>query len=167
MCISTIHGLQRYIKLNTGFSKKLINDVIVALGYNPLLCTETGFKELSAIFVGCAKNGANSNIKGFSCATELYQFFINNRREIGIHLQLDAAEMVMDIFSMVQNLMYFKNKKSPWALDIEKALWDADNPYPELTDIYNALSWYTLEEISKTWYRYLEENPLDWAKIAA
>jgi len=167
MCISTIHGLQRYIKLNTGFSKKLINNVIVTLGYNPLLCTETGFKELSGIFVDCAKNGANSNIKGFSCATELYQFFINNRREIGIHLQLDAAGMVKDLFFLVQNLKYFKNKKSPWALDIEKALWDENNPYSDLTDIYNALSWYTLEEIAVTWYRYLEENPLDWAKIAA
>jgi len=167
MAISTFHGFRRYIKINSGFSKKLINDVIVALGYNPLNVSRKEFKELSGIFVYCVQKGANNNIKGFTYATELYSFFQKNRNEIGIHLQLDAAGWVMDLFSMVQSLRFFKNKKTPWALDIEKALWDNSQAYSELVDIYNALSWYTLDEIAKTWYRYLEENPDQWAKLTA
>jgi hypothetical protein len=167
MCISTIHGLQRYLVKNSGFSSKLINDVVVAIGYNPLLSKETEIKNLSAIFVDCVKNGANNGIKGFSCSTELFQFFQKHRREIGIHLRLDAAGKVTDLFSMVQDFKFFKNANKPWALDIEEALWGDINSCSELTELYSVFSWYALEEVSKTWYRYLEENPRDWAKIAA
>ena len=158
MCISSIQGLRRYIKMNSGFSENLINDVIVALGYNPQNSTKYQLKQISKIFVDCVNYGANSGFTGFQYATELYRFFKKNRREIVIHLQLDALGLVTDLVSMVQNLKFFKNKKTPWALDIEKALWDTQ-PYSELADIYNAFSWYTLEEVAKTWYRFLEENP--------
>jgi len=167
MCISTIQGLKHYIKMNSGFSKKLINNVIAALGYNPFHGSKKDLKDLSGIFVDCVKKGANSNIKGFSYATELYQFFQKNRREIIIHLQLDAAGKLMDLFSMVRNFKFFENKKPPWALDIETALWDDTQAYSELVDLYNVFAWYALEEISKTWYRYLEENPVYWEKLAA
>jgi len=167
MCISSIQGLRRYIKMNSGFSENLINDVIVALGYNPQNSTKYQLKQISKIFVDCVNYGANSGFTGFQYATELYRFFKKNRREIVIHLQLDTAGWVIDLISMVQNLKFFKNKKTPWALDIEKALWDDTQAYSELVDLYNAFSWYTLEEISKTWFRYLEENPLYWEKLAA
>jgi len=166
MCISSIHGLQLYIIRNSGFSGKLINDVIVALGYNPLHGTKKEFIELSGILVDCVKKGVNSNIKGFSNDAELYLFFQKNRKEIGIHLQLDATGKLTDLASIVQNFYFYTNKYRLWALDIEKALWD-NQPYSELTEIYNAFSLYTLDEISKTWYRLLEENPVYDALLTA
>jgi len=167
MGISTIQGLRRYIKINSGFSVKLINDVIVALGFNPQNGEKYQLRQISKIFAVCVNNGANSGFTGFTNATELYRFFQKNRKEIVIHLQLDAVGLVTDLFSMVQNLKFFKNKKTPWALDIKKALWDNTQAYSELTDIYNALSWYTLEEIAKTWYRFIEENPVYEALLTA
>jgi hypothetical protein len=166
MGISSIHGLKRYIKINSGFSRKIINDVIIALGYNPLNGSKKDFKELSGVFEYCVVKGANTNIKGFRYGTESYRFFQKNRREIAIHLQLDAAGWITDLVSLVQRFKFFNNKKIPWASDIEKALWDTQ-AYSELADLYNAFSWYTLEEIAKTWYRYLEENPDHWAKLTA
>jgi len=75
MCISSIHGLKRYIKINSGFSRKIINEVIIALGYNPLNGSKKDFKELSGIFEYCVIKGANTNIKGFRYGTESYRFF--------------------------------------------------------------------------------------------
>jgi len=167
MSISTINGLLRYLKKNSGFSGKVIHDVILALGYHPLHGTEAHFKQLSRIFVDCTENGANKGFTGFTNSTDLLQFFQKNRREIAIHMELDAAEMVMDLISMVQNFGAFKNSDKPTPTEIGKALWDKSKTYPELTELYNVFSWYALEEISKTWYRFLEENPNYWEKLAA
>jgi len=167
MSISTIHGLQLYLKKNSGFSNRTINNVILSLGYPPLHSTVKQFKELSGIFVDCAKKGAETGFTGFTYSPELLKFFQKNRSDIIIRMELDAAGMLIDLISMVQNFGYFRNKDKPMPTEIGKALWDKSNTYPELTDLYNVFSWYALEEISKTWYRYLEENPDYWAKIAA
>ena len=168
MSISTINGLLRYLKKNSGFSGKVLNDVILSLGYHPLHHgTVEHFKQLSRIFEDCAENGANKGFTGFKYASDLLQFFQKNRREIAIHLELDAAEMVMDIISMVQNFGAFSNSIKPTATEIGKALWDKSKTYPELTELYKVFSWYALEEVSKCWYRFLEENPNYRAKLAA
>ena len=159
MSISSIHGLQRYLIKNSGFSGKLINDVIIALGFNPLHSTKKEFKELAGILINCVKNGVNSSIKGFKGSDELYQFFQKHRREIAVHLQVEASGNFTDIASIVQNFYFFTNKYRLWALDIQKALWDNSQAYSELEELYNAFSLYTLEVIAKTWFRLLEETP--------
>jgi len=167
MCISTINGLQRYLVKNTGFSCKVINDVIVNLGYHPLHGTEEHFKQLSRIFVDCSENGAQKGFRCFKYYYDIIPFFKQNRRAIAIHLELTAAEMGIDLISMVQEFGVFRNTEKPTPTEVGKALWDKSKTYPELKDIYLAFVWYTLEEVSKTWYRYLEEHPDYWAQIAA
>jgi len=167
MSISSIHGLQRYLIKNSGFSGKLINDVIIALGFNPLHSTKKEFKELAGILINCVKNGVNSSIKGFKGSDELYQFFRKHRREIAVHLQVEAAGKLTDLASIVQNFYFYTNKYRLWALDIQKALWDNTQTYSELEELYNAFSLYTLDVIAKTWYRLLEETPFYDALLTA
>jgi hypothetical protein len=60
---------------------------------------------------------------------------------------------------MVQGFGVFRNSDKPTAGEIGKALWDSGRQWPELTTLYNVFAWYALEEVSRTWYRYLEEHP--------
>ena len=167
MCISTINGLQQYLIKNSGFSGKVINDVIVALGYNPLNGTKKDFKELSGLFVDCVNKGAKSGFSGFNYTTETIQFFQKHRTAISIHLELTAAEMGIDLISMVQEFGVFRNKEKPTPTEVGKALWDKSKTYPKLTGLYNVFAWYVLEEVANTWYRYLEDNPGYRAELAA
>jgi hypothetical protein len=74
-------------------------------------------------------------------------------------MEQTAAEMGTDIISMVQSFGVFRNSGKPAPSEIGKALWDGSQSYPELASLYNVFAWYALEEVSRTWYRYLEENP--------
>ena len=167
MCISSIHGMQRYLIKNSGFSGRTINNVILALGYQPLHGTEKDFKELSKFFVECAKNGAQKSFIGFKYSTELFQFFQQNRADIVVRLGQDAIIKCVNICNLVQNFALSRNSRIPLEEKINIALWEKTDTFPELEDVYTVLVWYTLEEISKTWYRHLEENPDFWVKIAA
>ena len=167
MAITTIHGLQRYLIKHSEFSGKLIDDVIIALGFNPLNSTKNDFRELAVILVNCVKNGVNNNINGFTNSEELYQFFRKHRREIAVHLQMDASRNFTDLASVVQNFYFYTNKFRLWALDIDKALWDNSQAYSELEELYNAFSWYTLDKIAKSWFFLLEENPVYDALLTA
>jgi len=167
MKISTVRGIQRYLKKYSGFSGKVINDVIFALGYHPLIGKEKDFKELSSIFIDCATKGAKNGFTGFNYTTETIPFFQKNRTAIVIHMEQNAAEMGIDIFTMVQNFGVFRNTTKPTPIEIGKALWDRSKIYPNLTDLYNVFAWYVLEELANTWYRYLEDNPGYRAELAA
>jgi hypothetical protein len=167
MKISSIHGLQRYIKRFSGFSGRTINSIIIALGYHPLQNTKEDFIELSGIFNDCAEHGANGGFTGFSYYNDTIKFFKNHRTDIIKHMEQTAAELGTDIISMVQNFGIFSNKDKPSISQVGKALWDTSKFYKELTDLYNVFSWYTFEEVSRTWYRYLEDNPSVSAKLAA
>jgi len=167
MKISTVRGIQRYLKKYSGFSGKVINDVIFALGYHPLIGKEKDFKELSRIFFECAEKGAKNGFTGFNYTTETIPFFQKNRTAIVIHMELAALEMGTDIFSMVQNFGVFYNTDKPTAIEIGKALWDRSKTYSNLKDLYNVFAWYVLEVLSQTWYRYLEEKPNYRAELAA
>ena len=167
MKISTVRGIQRYLKKYSGFSGRVINDVIFALGYHPLIGKEKDFKELSKVFFECAEDGAKIGFKGFKYSTDTIPFFQKNRNEIVIHMELAAAEMGTDIFSMVQNFGIFNNTVKPTAIEIGKALWDTSKTYHNLKNLYNVFAWYVLEVVSQTWYRYLEENPVYRTQLAA
>jgi hypothetical protein len=80
---------------------------------------------------------------------------------------MTAEEFGTDIFSMVQNFGVFRNSEKPTPTEIGKALWDKSKTYPDLTSLYNVFAWYALEEVSRAWYRYLEENPRYRAELAA
>jgi hypothetical protein len=68
---------------------------------------------------------------------------------------------------MVQGFGVFYNSEKPTPSEIGKALWDTRKTYPDLTSLYNVFSWYALEEVSRTWYRYLEDNPGYIVELAA
>ena len=55
---------------------------------------------------------------------------------------------------------------APTPSEVGKALWDSKK-WPELSTLYNVFAWYALEEVSRTWYRYLEENPAYRAELSA
>jgi hypothetical protein len=73
----------------------------------------------------------------------------------------------MDIIKMVQHFGVFRYDTIPSAADIGRALWDTEKMYDDLTTLYNAFSWFCLEEISYIWYRYLEDNPDYYTALTA
>ena len=166
MKISTIRGLQRYIKQHSHFSGRTINSVIFSLGFHPQNEKEGDFIELSAQLENCAEHGANCGFGGFIYYHETISFYKANRKDIVNHIEQTAAELGTDIISMVQNFGIFRNSKKPSAGEVGKALWGSANN-PELTTLYNVFAWYALEEVSHTWYRYLEEHPTYRAKLSA
>jgi hypothetical protein len=81
-------------------------------------------------------------------------------------MENSAAEFGKDIISMVQNFGVFRNSEKPTASEIGRTLWGSGN-CSELTQLYNVFAWYALEEVSRTWYRYLEDNPVLHAELTA
>jgi hypothetical protein len=159
MTISSIRALKSFLNSYSGFTDDTIRNVIIALGYNPNRGTPEEFKELSGIFKDCSEHGADSGFSGFIYYHETIAFFKKNRQDIANHIEQTAVEMGMDIFSMVQSFGVFRNSEKPTATEIGKALWDKNQTHPDLTNLYNVFAWYALEEVSRTWYRYLEDNP--------
>jgi hypothetical protein len=159
MKISTIRGLAQYLKNNSAFSVHTIHSVIIALGYNPQHSTAKEFKEISRVFIECSEHGADSGFSGFIYYSDTVPFFIENRECIVSHMEHTAAELGTDIISMVQGFDVSRFSGKPTPSEVGKALWDSGQQWEELTNLYNVFAWYALEEISRTWYRYLEENP--------
>ena len=156
MKISNIKAMRNFLYENSGFAEKTINNVIKALGY-PLQGSSSILKELSAEFENCAEYGANIGFPGFIYYSETIAFFKANRRDIVNHMENLAAELGTDIISMVQGFGVFRFSEKPTVGEIGKALW-GNIHHPELTTLYNVFAWYALEEVSRTWFRYLEEQ---------
>jgi len=167
MKINTIHGLRRYLKKYSGFSGKTINSVIYSLGFHALHCTKEELKEISTIFINCSKYGVHNDVTGFFYYTETIPFYKKHREDIVKHMENTAEEIGTDIISMVQNFSVFSDKDKPTISEVGKALWDKSKPHNELTELYNVFALYTLEEISRTWEYYIEENPSFVQKLAA
>jgi hypothetical protein len=166
MKIRNIQTLRVYVTQNSGFSETTVNNVISALGF-PLKGSKQNLIELSTQFENCAEHGADCGFSGFIYYNETTAFFKNNRQDIVAHMEQTAAEMGTDIISMVQGFGVFRNYDKPLQSEIGRALWDSGHQREELTSLYNVFSWYALEEVSRTWYRYLEDNPDVRAEIAA
>jgi hypothetical protein len=166
MKITTIKHLREYVSHYSSFPERTVNKVIEALGY-PLTGSGGTFKELSAELVNCAEHGADGGFSGFIYYNETIPFFKKNRAAIASHIEQTAAELGTDIFSMVQGFGVFSNSEKPTPSEIGKALWDSSQTHPDLTSLYNVFAWYALEEVSRTWYRYLEDNPGYMAELAA
>ena len=164
MAIHSIQGLRSYLYFNSGFSKKTVNCVIKALGYP--LSGSAWFKELSAIFSDCSKKGANVGFTGFSYPNDTATFFMENKQDIICHMVQTAADIGTDIISLVQGFGIFQNTDKPTPSEVGQALWDSKK-LPEFSSLYNVFAWYALEEISRTWYRYLEDNQLNSAELSA
>ena len=166
MKIKNIQALRVYITKNSGFSALTINNVIAALGF-PLKGSKREFFKLSTQFENCAEHGADMGFPGFIHYSETIPFFIENRTDIVKHMEQTASELGTDIISMVQNFGEFRNSEKPTSSEVGRAIWDSGKKWPELTSLYNVFAWYALEEVSHTWYRYLEENPSLRAEMAA
>jgi len=165
MKITDIKAMRNYIMENSGFSKKTVNNVISTLGY-PLQGSGEIFIELSGELVNCAENGANCGFGGFIYYNETISFYKANRKEIVSHMEQTAAEIGTDIISMVQGFGVFRYSEKPTAGEVGKALWGIIKN-SNLTSLYNVFAWYALEEVSHTWYRYLENNPSYYAELSA
>ena len=164
--INNTKSLRAYIASNSSFSEMLINNVIRALGY-PLNGSGSTFRELSSEFENCAEHGADCGVSGFIYYSETIPFFWKNRQAIVSHMEQTAAELGTDIISMVQNFGIFRNSDKPTSSEVGRALWDNSQKWPELTTLYNVFAWYALEEVSRTWFRYLEEYPNYRAALSA
>jgi len=167
MKISTIRGLSRFLKKQSNFSGRTINSVIFALGYHPQNATSDDFKELSGVLENIAEYGANCGYSGFIYYNETLAFYKKHRLDIVSHMEQTAAELGTDIISLVQNFGVFRNSEKPTASEVGQALWGSNKVMQELTTLYNVFSWYALEEIARTWYRYLEDNPAYHAALSA
>jgi hypothetical protein len=157
MKITKIEQLRNYILENSSFTETTVNNVIKALGF-PLKGSGQNFEELSTQLENCAEHGADCGICGFIYYSETIPFFKANRTDIVNHMETTAAECGMDIIAMVQGFGVFRNSDKPTAGEVGKALWDSGKSYNEFTTLYNVFAWYALEEVSRTWYRYIEDN---------
>jgi hypothetical protein len=157
MKITNIEQLRKYIVKNSHFKETTVNNVILALGF-PLRGSGQLFEDLTAQLKKCALFGADFGISGFINKGDNINFFLANRADIVNNMETTAADCGMDIISMVQEFGIFRNSKKPTPREVGKALWDGSKLHSELRDLYNVFAWYALEEISRTWYRYIEEN---------
>jgi hypothetical protein len=165
MSITNIESMRNYLYQNSGFSQKTVNNVIEALGFR-LYGSGDDFIELSSQFENCAEYGADIGISGFIYYNETITFFKKNRYDIIRQMESTAAELGTDIIAMVQNFGVFRNNDKPTVSEVGRALWDSQG-FPELSFLYNVFAWYALEEVSRTWYRYLEEHPAVKAALSA
>jgi hypothetical protein len=166
MSITSINGLYRYLKQKSGFSGRTVRSVILALGYQ-LNVSTNDFKELSGLLVDCSRYGADAGFPGFVSTSDTTKFFRKNHEDIVSHMEQTAADLGIDIIPMVQGFGVFRDTTPPTTGQVGRALWDSAHYWPELKDLYNVFAWYALEEISSTWYRYLEENPATMAALSA
>ena len=163
--IKRIEELAYYVGCNSTFSHLTIASVIKTLGF-PLIGKGETFIELSTQFENCAEHGADIGIPGFIYYSETIPFFLENRQDIVKHMEQTAEEMGTDIISMVQNFGVFRYSDKPTPSEVGRALWDSGQQWNDLTTLYNVFAWYALEEISRTWYRYLEDNPAYCAELS-
>jgi hypothetical protein len=164
--ITTVRGLINYIGENSGWSSTTIRNVITSLGYSPNGGLES-LKELSSRLCDCSKHGADSGFCGFIFYHDTLKFFQRNRADIVGNLKLIAQKTGEDIIKMVQYFGVFRYDTPPTAADIDRAIWGAGKLKDDLTILYNAFAWFCLEEISRTWYRHLEDNPAYYAELSA
>jgi hypothetical protein len=167
MSIATIRALRVYLNEYSSFADSTIRNVIKSLGCNPYCGTTDEFKKLACILKDCSEHGADSGFCGFNYCNETIAFFKANRKDIVNHMEQTAAELGTDIISLVQNFGVFRNSDKPTPSEVGRALWDSGKTDPELTDLYNVFAWYALEEVSRTWYRYLEEHPAYSAELSS
>ena len=159
MAIKTVKAMRNFLVKNSGFQGQTVDAVIEALGYS-LKGTDNEFRELSDEFENCAENGADCGFGGFIYYNETIPFFITNRRDIVMHMINMAEGIGTDIISMVQGFGVFRHGGKPTAGEVGRALYDSGKTWPELATLHNVFAWYTLEEVSRTWYRYLEDNTI-------
>jgi len=168
MKISTVHGIQRYLKKFSGFSGRTINSVIFALGYDPLHGTQKDFRELSEIFMDCSRNGAIMGFDGFTYYPDTVKFYKKHQDDIVLHMENTAIKTDTDIISMVLNSNEFRYSDDPPTISmVGKSLWDKKLCCPKLYELYNYYAWYTLLQVSYTWHVYLINNPDVKAQLAA
>ena len=165
MAICTIQGLRNYLSSNSGFTEKTVNNVIISLGY-PLNGSRVLLSELSGTLIDCSKHGADAGFSGFSYYSDTVAFFETNKQDIVNHMETTAAELGMDIISMVQGFGVFCHSSKPTVSEVGKALWGSCYSQA-LNTLYNVFAWYALEEISHAWNRYLEDTPALAAKLSA
>jgi hypothetical protein len=158
MYITTIQGLVSYLTNNSAFSSLTIHAVITALGYNPSHSTKKDFTELSRELTEVSEHGADCGWSGFTYYSDTIAFYKKHRTDIVRHMEQTAAEFGTDIISMVQGFGVFRNSDKPTPSEVGRALWNGKTE-DELTNLYNVFSWYALEEVARTWYRYLEDHP--------
>ena len=163
--IKCIGDLSYFIESNSNFSYLTVNNVFKALGF-PVVGAGEVFIELTKQLQKCAEHGADSGFPGFILYTETVPFFKKNRHDIVNHMEQTAADMGTDIITMVQDFGVFRKSEKPTPSQVGKALYDS-RIWPELYTLYNVFAWYALEEVSRTWYRYLEDNPAVRAELAA
>ena len=159
MGISSIRGLVRYLKINSGFSSSTINSLIMALGFNPRHSTQDEFLELSDMLVNCTDFDRTEAYKRLFRYNEKEPFFKTHQKSIVHYLEEQAYQMKQDIIVMVQNNIIYDKKYRITASEIAKALWHTEHYLFEPLMLYNYLTKYVLFQIAWQWYSYLEENP--------
>jgi hypothetical protein len=164
--ITNVQGLIAYIGNNSAWSSSTIRNVITALGYRSNGGLES-LKGLSGYLADCTKHGADGGFPGFTYYCDTLSFFQRNRQDIVKNLELTAEELGEDIISMVQGFGIFRYETPPPAIDIGRALWNTGALKDDLTSLYNVFAWFALEEISRVWFRYLEDNPVYYAELSA
>jgi hypothetical protein len=156
--ITNVQGLIAYIGNNSTWSTATIRNVITALGFHSNGGLES-LMGLSTYLADCAKHGADSGFPGFTYYYDTLPFFCHNRQDIVKNLELMAEELGVDLIGMVQRFCVFRCERYPTVAEVNKALWDVAILKEDLASLYNAFTWFALDEISRVWFRYLEDNP--------
>ena len=140
---NTVKGLKAYTSKEVA---NLINPVKNQLGENAAQFFETcGY---------VSKVGADSGFGGFIYYTDTIAFFRKHRKNIVALAEYLADEMGEDAVTMVKNFRCLNGFYE--YSDIAKAMYGNFND--EHTEIYNALSWFALEEVANEAVNYLYEN---------
>ena len=160
MDILSTKGLADYLKENSGFNEQTINNIFEQQGFahdNEQLNFEE-LQELSFKLSDCASYGANTGIfSAFIYYDDTTSFYKQNRNDIVNHLENMAEEFGEDVITMVKNFGSFRNDSDPpTSQEIGRALYD---PNDDNTILHNVFAWYALEEVSRTWSDYLDQNP--------
>lgn len=92
--------------------------------------------------------GAAAGFSGFIYYSETVDFCMKNKEKIVKRLEEEAEELGENCaIDVVKGFHCFKDDNDITTGDIGKALY-SEKKHDELLQIYNALSWYTLEEVA-------------------
>jgi len=97
---------------NSDFSDKTVNNVIIALGFNPDYARNEELKELSSIFQDCSEHGADSGFSGFIYYNDTIAFYMANRKDIIKHMENTAKDDdARDFFEKKMEILVSKEPK--------------------------------------------------------
>jgi len=107
-----------------------------------------GWQTFQAMAKDVAEHGVDCGFSGWISYRETMEFFRKNRKIILEHAEEIAQMLGENVLSLIQGFRIFRG--APISMDdLAKALYAGKGP--EITRVYNVMSWFALEEVARAY----------------